>query len=106
MPPPKQHSTYDIYNFLEKEVQRLEKVDNFISIRLANLIKYSQTAAILQDQQKLRQERETVAIKQCLNSAAPLQQNFKNLWPKVMSALNHPGLLDEATHGKKKDKQD
>jgi hypothetical protein len=102
MASPKQHSTYDIYNFLEKEVQRLEKVDNFISVRMANLIKYSQTAAILQDQQKLRQEREAVVMKQCLNSGAPLQQNFKNLWPKVMSALNHPGLLNEATAAKKK----
>ena len=100
---PKQHSTYDIYNFLEKDVQRLEKLDNFINIRLANLLKYSQTPAMLADQQKLRQEREAIVLKQCLNEQAPLQQNFKNLWPKVMAALNHPGLLNENGPTKKKD---
>ena len=87
MPPAKTHNNYDVYNFLEKDVQRLEKLDYFISIRLANWIKFSQTPTLLAQQKQLRQSKEEALLKQNLNLASPLHRNFAALWNKVTDTL-------------------
>ena len=83
----KSHNNYDVYNFLEKDVQRLEKVDQFINVRLANLIKFSQTPTLLAQQRELRQSKEEALLKQNLNLASPLHRNFTALWAKVTATL-------------------
>lgn len=83
----KAHTAFDVYNFLEKDVQRLEKLDYFISIRLANWIKFSQTPTLLAQQKQLRQSKEEALLKQNLNLASPLHRNFAALWNKVTDTL-------------------
>jgi len=84
----KSHTSYDVYNYLEKDVQRLEKLDSFISIRLANWIKFSQTPTLLKQQQELRQNKEEALVQQNLNLASPIHHNFAALWNKVLPVLS------------------
>ena len=85
---PKSHTSYDVYNYLEKDVQRLEKLDDFISIRLANWIKFSQTTTLLKQQRELRLSKEDALIQQNLNLASPIHHNFAALWNKILPVLS------------------
>lgn len=46
--------TYELYNYLESERERLEKINQFFSLKVANMQEYSQTAYLLAHQKDVR----------------------------------------------------
>lgn len=66
------NDTYELYNFLENEKIRLEKIDDLFSKKVPNLLIHSQTKRLIQ----LSKEKKAEAICDLLNKVTPENSYF------------------------------
>ncbi|WP_127715890.1 hypothetical protein [Halobacteriovorax sp. HLS] len=76
----KYNDTYQLYNFLENEVIRLEKFSQFFGTKLKNYKKFNQTQYIAKKQTIICDEAKEKLVKRMLPSDSHLNKQLESLF--------------------------
>ena len=76
----KYNDTYKLYNFLENEVKRLEKVSQFFGTKLKNYKKFNQTQYIAKKQDTICSEAKKKLLKEVIVNDSHLNKQLETLF--------------------------
>ena len=79
---------FDLFNFLEYEYDRLEKLSVFFSHKLNNLKKYPQTEKLIERQTKLRDKLKVDVLQRICPSNSIFTQHLEQIFDKSFANNN------------------
>lgn len=79
----KYNDTYKLYNFLENEVSRLEKLSQFFGTKLNNYKKFNQTNYIANKQVVISEETKTNLVKRIIPADSHLNTQLKSIFDSL-----------------------
>jgi hypothetical protein len=79
----KYNDTYKLYNFLENEVRRLEKLSQFFGTKLKNYKKFNQTKYISTKQEKICDETKSDLAKRLTPSNSHFNKQLQSLFDSL-----------------------
>lgn len=76
---------FDLFNFLEYEYDRLEKLATFFTHKLENLKKYPQTEKLIERQRSLRDKLKLEVIERISSTSSIFTQHLEQIFDKSFS---------------------
>ncbi|HAZ14168.1 MAG: hypothetical protein A2X86_02625 [Bdellovibrionales bacterium GWA2_49_15] len=78
--PDRGNDNYQLYNYLESEIERLNALDVFFTVKISNMENHSPTQQLIDLQRiKLEQTRQTL-VSLLKNPSSPFMRRLEHLW--------------------------